>query len=1051
MKIKRLRLKMDHRAQALVEFALTFLVFLLLIFLIIEVGRLLYAYVMIQHAARTGARYAATGQLDERFEEGDPNCVPVGWEVLRDARTCSIEAVTEASMIGLFIDPNASEIEDYFYHSYVIGTVACDPANPPTDPDDPCYVETGTPPASAIVRGFGGMPGQNVVVRVEYRIAIITPVLSDIAPNVRLTSQAIMVNETFGAPGVQQASVPPPPLPPLPDIGDQCGDDTCQADEDGFSCYADCGGCGNAECETPNENDISCYADCGSCPDDICQVADEDPVSCPEDCGYCGDDECQSNEDDLSCYPDCGDCPDTICQPDELSNPSYTCPDDCGFCPDGICQSHETDLSCPLDCGAPPPPPPCAPRFLRAPMAGSGIVRIGGAPGDRIVIRDRNMLTDGAPTIIGEGVLGGTGDCTGWSDIAVSPLLVGGHVLVATGSGGAAMATVLIPPTPTGTATITITPTPESYYFIMTPSCGSAGTVMVTFQGYNWPTNQGAIYIRVDGGAPVAIINPPTVNWVRTVPITVTSAPTHTVRAETATGSSRFTLTFTVPCPPVCGDQTCDGGETAASCYADCGSCGDGECNVEEFATCAQDCYCGNGACQGSETAGTCPADCGPYARYVNVGACGEAHFEGHTWAANQPYTAATGWGYTAADAWAWMPNSGVEVLDLDGVTTIPEEEGQHQGQYLYLCRGRGTFTYRFDVPRVADYTVTLGFQEPVDQSNRSFSVRFEGEHQPRLSNWNLPAAAGGYYRRYDWTTTVHVTDGSLIISFEDSPCKQDPTTTCAVVSAISVVQNIPSTPTPDPRTPTATLTVTPSPTNTPTPTNLVIQSIQPAAPGPYRVFTPVVFNVTVQNTGGAAAANLFWVDLYVDPPTPVGPYIPQSYSVGYMGVSGLAGGATQTLAMTVPAFSTTGNHTIYAVVDSTNRIPESSETDNVGGPTAAVVENPENVTPSVTPPATNTPTGAGSIAGHTYIYAGEVWQTPTGRVQIVVKQGETVIRTTESATDGSYLVSNLSPGTYTVVGMVSVGGELYQDSRPSVVVVNGATTENVDLFLMKY
>lgn len=71
---------------------------------------------------------------------------------------------------------------------------------------------------------------------------------------------------------------------------------------------------------------------------------------------------------------------------------------------------------------------------------------------------------------------------------------------------------------------------------------------------------------------------------------------------------------------PVCGDGVCNGGETGASCAADCSGgapvCGDGVCNgAETNASCAADCpstgpYCGDGVCNASETANTCGNDC---------------------------------------------------------------------------------------------------------------------------------------------------------------------------------------------------------------------------------------------------------------------------------------------------------------------------------------------------------------------------------------------------------------------------------------------------------
>jgi len=50
------------------------------------------------------------------------------------------------------------------------------------------------------------------------------------------------------------------------------------------------------------------------------------------------------------------------------------------------------------------------------------------------------------------------------------------------------------------------------------------------------------------------------------------------------------------PDPAYCGDGTCNGDETEASCSADCGS---------------SDPYCGDGACNGQETKVSCSEDCG--------------------------------------------------------------------------------------------------------------------------------------------------------------------------------------------------------------------------------------------------------------------------------------------------------------------------------------------------------------------------------------------------------------------------------------------------------
>jgi len=68
---------------------------------------------------------------------------------------------------------------------------------------------------------------------------------------------------------------------------------------------------------------------------------------------------------------------------------------------------------------------------------------------------------------------------------------------------------------------------------------------------------------------------------------------------------------------PCCGDGSCDGGESAGSCFEDC-HCGDEICNAgEDQYSCPSDCTgggqgaeCGDDECDGNETCTNCPEDC---------------------------------------------------------------------------------------------------------------------------------------------------------------------------------------------------------------------------------------------------------------------------------------------------------------------------------------------------------------------------------------------------------------------------------------------------------
>ena len=77
---------------------------------------------------------------------------------------------------------------------------------------------------------------------------------------------------------------------------------------------------------------------------------------------------------------------------------------------------------------------------------------------------------------------------------------------------------------------------------------------------------------------------------------------------------------------PVCGNKSCEQGETTDNCSADCGAevCGNKICEaIENPSTCAADCgtapVCGNTICEFGESPLSCTKDCGVAPIYCNV------------------------------------------------------------------------------------------------------------------------------------------------------------------------------------------------------------------------------------------------------------------------------------------------------------------------------------------------------------------------------------------------------------------------------------------------
>jgi Flp pilus assembly protein TadG len=168
-------LRKRSRGQALTEFAIILPVVLVAMFLIIETGRIFQAYVTVQNAAREGARYAITGQGGE-------------------LRVTNIKEVAKSMLTAGLPLIEESGCEDYCCDNDFL-------------PEYYCVVVWS--------RGqydYAGLPGERVQVQVTYNVRVVTPILSSIAPYVRLMGRVEMINEPFGPTGRTHAGVVPPTL-----------------------------------------------------------------------------------------------------------------------------------------------------------------------------------------------------------------------------------------------------------------------------------------------------------------------------------------------------------------------------------------------------------------------------------------------------------------------------------------------------------------------------------------------------------------------------------------------------------------------------------------------------------------------------------------------------------------------------------------------------------------------------------------------------------------------------------------------------------------------
>lgn len=197
------------RGQTMVEFALILPILLITLFTLVELARVLHAWMAVENGARFGVRYAVTGEYD-------PSTCPGGVcsndTERKNARLDSIYRAAEAGSASILRDFTVTDVTENGFFKVTV----CDPdlLISPSVPTEEFQCQLGEDP---------GDPGDQVTVVVEFTHPLITPIISGIVPNLHISSKRDATVETFrvvqaggGAPGSDPPESEPPAEPPEP-------------------------------------------------------------------------------------------------------------------------------------------------------------------------------------------------------------------------------------------------------------------------------------------------------------------------------------------------------------------------------------------------------------------------------------------------------------------------------------------------------------------------------------------------------------------------------------------------------------------------------------------------------------------------------------------------------------------------------------------------------------------------------------------------------------------------------------------------------------------
>ena len=270
-----------------------------------------------------------------------------------------------------------------------------------------------------------------------------------------------------------------------------------------------------------------------------------------------------------------------------------------------------------------------------------------------------------------------------------------------------------------------------------------------------------------------------------------------------------------------------------------------------------------------------------------------------------------------------------------------------------------------------------------------------------------------------NWTMSV-VTNTTYIVKVASNPSYPFPA---------GVITTTFSAPCPFPPTP------TPGPTNTPTPAPEDLIIVGPPvliSTPPVTAYEPVQFSLTVSNTGDIDIAQLFFVDIFIDPgiPVPSGTIsIPLNLSDGFTAISQLPGKTSQVVTITskLGFENSPENHLVYGMVDSVEQIDELIETNNISTPiTVTGVITASSPTPSPTPGGTDT------IGGIVYVLVTD-WVPAYRALVTLIDSSSQPVAQMLTDSNGFYQFAGVPPDTYTVTACYELDGDFFFGNRTGI------------------